>query len=51
MEAAGQTRSNRWERDSSGSDVDPEDLLSEEQRGYNTTHNVVCFIECISCVV
>ena len=33
MEAAEQGKPSRWEGESSGSEVDPDDLLTEEQKG------------------
>lgn len=33
MEAAKTDKPRRWEGESSGSEVDPEELLSEEQKG------------------
>ena len=38
MEAAEQSRPNRWEGESSGSEVDPDDLLTEEERGLHTIY-------------
>ena len=51
MEAAEQSRPNRWEGESSGSEVDPDDLLTEEERGLHTIYVYVFTVFVTFCLI